>query len=120
MPSIHIVNPAVSSPGYHSAEAFSDGNGGWAQVADLATPTVAALVPKGWTIRLTDENITPVDFDAEGDFVAITGKVTQRRRMIELAAEFRRQGRVVLIGGSFASLSPGEMRAHADVLVTGE
>ena len=120
MPSIHIINPAASSPGYHTAEAFADAHGGWTQVADLSVATVAALAPSGWEVRVTDESIEPVDLEAPADFVALTGKVTQRARMIELAAEFRRRGRTVLIGGSFASLSPDDMRPHADVLVTGE
>src|SRR3954462_12369133 len=120
MPSIYIINPASAAPGYHTSEAFADEQGGWAQVADLAVATVAALVPGDWTVRLTDEAVSPADLTFEADFVAITGKVSQRRRMIELASEFRRRGRTVLIGGSFASLNPEDMRPHADILVTGE
>src|SRR4051794_20036883 len=120
MPSLHIINPAQSAPGYHTAEAFADAGGGWTQVADLSVTTVAALAPFGWEVRVTDEAVAPIDLEAPSDFVALTGKVTQRQRMIELAAEFRRRGRTVLIGGSFASLSPEDMRPHADVLVTGE
>jgi radical SAM superfamily enzyme YgiQ (UPF0313 family) len=120
MPSIYIINPASAAPGYHTAEAFADHTGGWTQVADLAIVTLAALVPDGWTVRMTDEAVSPADLGSDADFVAITGKVSQRARMIELAAAFRRRGRVVVIGGSFASLNPDDMRAHADVLVTGE
>jgi radical SAM superfamily enzyme YgiQ (UPF0313 family) len=86
----------------------------------LTVATVAAFVPGDWTVRLVDEAVSPVDLTFEADFVAITGKVSQRKRMIELAAEFRRRGRTVLIGGSFASLNPEEMQPHADILVTGE
>lgn len=118
--SIYIINPASSAPNYHSAEAFADAQGGWTQVADLAIATVAAFVPDGWDVRLTDESLSPVDFDSNADFIAITGKASQRSRMIELATAFRRRGRTVLIGGPFASLTPEEMRPHADILVTGE
>jgi radical SAM superfamily enzyme YgiQ (UPF0313 family) len=38
--------------------------------------------------------------------------------MIELAGEFRRRGKLVLIGGPYASLNPDDMRPHADILVT--
>ena len=120
MPSIYIINPRCPVPGYHTAEAFADEHGGRTQVADLAIVTVAALVPDSWDIRLTDEDISPVDFDCAADFIAITGKVSQRSRTIEIAAAFRRRGQTVIIGGSFASLSPDEMRPHADILVTGE
>ena len=120
MPSIYIINPRCPVPGYHTAEAFADERGGRTQVADLAIVTVAALVPDCWDVRLTDEDISPVDFDCAADFIAITGKVSQRSRMIEIAAAFRRRGRTIIIGGSFASLSPDQMKPHADVLVTGE
>jgi radical SAM superfamily enzyme YgiQ (UPF0313 family) len=120
MPSIYIVNPAADEPSYYSYEVLDGPDGGWVQVADLTIATLAGFVPDGWEIRLAEEAVHPVDLDADADFVAITGKVTQRGRMIALAREFRRRGRVVLIGGPFATLSPADMRPHADILVTGE
>ncbi|HEX4736920.1 MAG TPA: radical SAM protein [Allosphingosinicella sp.] len=120
MPSIYIVNPAADEPSYYSYEVLDGPDGGWVQVADLTIATLAGFVPEGWSIRLAEEAVHPVDLDADVDFVAITGKVTQRGRMIALAAEFRRRGRTVLIGGPFATLSPADMRPHADILVTGE
>lgn len=120
---IHIVNPAVDQPGYHSAEVYAAwGLEGRTTVADLATATVAAFVPEGWDIRLTDETIAPLDPGEpdDCDIVAITGKVSQRNRMFALADLYRRRGTLVVIGGSYASLSPDDVRAHADVLVTGE
>src|SRR3954453_10806629 len=113
MPSIYIINPASTVPGYHTAGAFADAQGNWTQVAHLTVVPVAAFVPDDWTVRLVDEAVSPVDLTVEADFIAITGKVSQRQRMIELASEFRRRGRTVLIGGSFASLNPEEMQPHA-------
>ncbi len=120
MPSIYVINPAPVSPTYYTAEAYADAEGGWVQIADLAIVTVAAFAPQGWDVRVCDEAISPVDFDADADFIAITGKVSQRDRMVALSREFRGRGKTVLIGGPFASLSPAEMRPHADILVTGE
>jgi radical SAM superfamily enzyme YgiQ (UPF0313 family) len=120
MPSIHIVNPKPSFTGYLDADALRDGERGWLFTANLAVVTVAALVPAGWDIRITDEQIGPIDFDAPADFVAITGQITQRDRLVQVAAEFRRRGRTVMIGGPFASLDPEYVRPHADILVTGE
>ena len=121
MPSIYIINPAHDAASYHSAESYvADDGAGWALIGDLAIVTVAALVPAGWDIRLVDEIIHPVDLDADVDFIAITGKISQRTRMYWLADEFRRRGRTVLIGGCFASLNAEDARPHADILVTGE
>lgn len=120
MPSIYIINPAADEPSYYSYEVLDGPDGGWVQVADLTIATLAAFVPDGWDVRLAEEAVHPVDLDADVQFVAITGKVTQRGRMIALAEAFRRRGRTILIGGPFATLSPDEMRPHADILVTGE
>jgi radical SAM superfamily enzyme YgiQ (UPF0313 family) len=120
MPSIYIINPAAGLPSYYSGEFFSGEGMQWVQVADLTIATVAAFAPRDWEIQLVDEGVSPADLEADVDFVAITGKVSQRARMIELAREFRSRGRTVLIGGSFASLTPDDMRPHADILVTGE
>ena len=85
MPSIYIINPAAEHASYYGFEVLDEADGGFVSVADLTTATLAGFVPEGWNIRLTDEAISPVDLDADVDFVAITGKVTQRGRMIALA-----------------------------------
>lgn len=122
---IHIINPATDFPSYHTAEVYGvAGLAGRTAVADLAIATLAAFVPSGWDIRLTDEAVEPLDPDADDGadchIVALTGKVSQRNRMIALAQAYRRLGKLVVIGGSYASLSSEDIRPHADVLVTGE
>ena len=121
MPSIYIVNPAPEFPTYFSREVLQSlGFGPAAFIADLAITTLAALAPPEFSIRLCDENISPVDYDDSSDFVGITGKVNQFARMTEIAREFRRRGKTVVIGGPYASLSPEMVRPHCDVLVRGE
>jgi radical SAM superfamily enzyme YgiQ (UPF0313 family) len=119
--SIYLINPRDDYPGHDGAEALQ----AWGIVnkvilADLTAPTVAALVPSSWTIRLCDERVESVDLACDAEVVGITGKTSQRRRMIELAREFRRRGRLVVVGGPYASLDPEDMRSHADILVRGE
>jgi hypothetical protein len=120
--SIYLVNPRENAPGAHSAEVLR----AWGVtkvdigMADLSTATVAALVPPDWTVSLCDERLQPVDFDTGADVVGLTGKISQRDRMVVLAAEFRRRGKLVVIGGPHASLDPDDVRPHADILVIGE
>jgi radical SAM superfamily enzyme YgiQ (UPF0313 family) len=121
MPSLYLINPAESVPGYFGLEVLE----AWAGIqtvgmADLAMPTVAAFAPADWAVRLCDERLEPVDFNTTAEFIGLTGKVTQRERLRELATEFRRRGRKIIIGGSYASLSPEEVRTYADILVIGE
>ena len=69
---------------------------------------------------MADLAVQPVDFVTPCDLVGITGYITHRDRMVELAAGFHERGRTVAIGGPYASLSPGFVRPHADILFLGE
>jgi radical SAM superfamily enzyme YgiQ (UPF0313 family) len=87
---------------------------------NLSLPTVAALTPPEHEIVLCDENVEPVDLDTDADIVGITGYVVHKTRIFEIAAEFRRRGKLVVVGGPFASLCPEELRGRVDVLFVGE
>jgi hypothetical protein len=118
---LYLVNPAADYPSYFNAEAVTVASGRpTANVLALALPTVAALAPADLEITLCDENVQTVDFTVDADFVGLTGMVSQWRRMQELAVEFRRRGKTVIIGGPHASLRPDAVRPFADILVRGE
>jgi radical SAM superfamily enzyme YgiQ (UPF0313 family) len=116
-----LINPCADVPFYfgtevHSAMGFSRA----VLLADAAVATVAGLAPPDFQVTICDEGVSPVDFDTTAGFVGITGKISQENRMIELAREFRRRGKVVIFGGPYASLSPGVLREECDILVQGE
>src|SRR5262245_51829348 len=87
---------------------------------NIALPTLAALAPDGVDVTIVDDTSEPIDYEAAWDVVGVTGYITHRTRMLEIADEFRRRGRLVAIGGPYASLSPASVRAHADILFVGE
>ena len=119
--SLYLINPRSEAASYFGAESYEYFGFEPAQsMADLATATVAAMVPRDWQVELCEEYVQQVDFDHPAEFIGLTGKITQVSRMLEIAGEFRRRGKTVVIGGPFASLSPEEVRDHCDVLVTGE
>jgi radical SAM superfamily enzyme YgiQ (UPF0313 family) len=119
--SIYLINPANDYPSYFGFEVFAGWGGSPAvNTADLTTVTLAGMFPEDFDVNVCDEHITPVDLNLSVDYVGITGKISQRNRMIALAEEFRRRGKVVIIGGSYASLSPDALRPHCDILVRGE
>jgi hypothetical protein len=118
---LYVVNPRAPGASYFGAEVFARSGFGDAQgIADLTAVTVAAMAPPDWDVSVCDEHITPIDFGHPAAFVAITGKVTQAVRMLEVAAEFRRRGKTVLMGGPCVSLSPEVFRGCCDSLVIGE
>ncbi len=119
--SIYLINPKADFANYYSAEVVEHlGFTPTAFIADLVITTVAAFVPDDFDVTICDEHITPVDFDTSAEVVGITGKSSQIGRMIELAQAFRERGKVVMIGGPYASLSPEVVRPYADILVRGE
>jgi radical SAM superfamily enzyme YgiQ (UPF0313 family) len=87
---------------------------------NLALPTLAALTPPGIEVTLCDENVEDVDFDVDADLVGITGFIVHRERMFELCAEFRARGKLVAVGGPYATLCPEDFRERADVVFVGE
>ncbi|OWY59118.1 hypothetical protein B7486_76285, partial [cyanobacterium TDX16] len=104
-PRILLVNPAYEVNTWTFSQAADITH---VQVAmpNLSLPTLAALVPDRFEVHLADENVAPLDFDEPWEVVGITGYVTQQERIAEVAAEFRTRGRMVVIGGPFATLSP--------------
>jgi radical SAM superfamily enzyme YgiQ (UPF0313 family) len=120
-PSIYLINPVERSPGYHSLEVLE----AWriakaVNFADLSTTTIAALVPRDWSVAICDERVENIDFETKADIIGISGKVSQRDRMIELAREFHRRGKLVVFGGPYVTLNPEDLRPHADIIVRGE
>ena len=82
--------------------------------------TLAALSPQDVEVKLVDENIEDVDFDEEADLVGIGGMTVSIERAYEIAGEFRKRGKKILIGGIHASMLPEEAIRHADCVVIGE
>lgn len=87
---------------------------------NLSLPTVAGLTPREHDVVLIDENVEAIDFDIDADIVGITGYIVHRKRILEIAAEFRRRGKFVVAGGPYASLCPEELRDHVDVVFVDE
>jgi radical SAM superfamily enzyme YgiQ (UPF0313 family) len=116
-----LVNPKVP-PSVWSLSDVEPITGTHGMMPPLALTTVAALTPTDADVEiaLVDEAEGLVDLDTECDVVGITGYVTQRDRIIELAEAFRARGRLVLLGGPHVSLAPDTYRPYGDVLFVGE
>jgi radical SAM superfamily enzyme YgiQ (UPF0313 family) len=116
---ILLVNP-LPSLSLYSWPDVRDITGHAAYIMNIAPPTLAAMTPPDVEVTIVDEAVEPVSFEGDWDLVGVTGYLTQMRRMCEIADEFRSRGRLVAIGGPYASLSPHVVRPHADILFIGE
>jgi radical SAM superfamily enzyme YgiQ (UPF0313 family) len=87
----------------------------------LGVIQAAASVPAGIDVAVTNENVEAVDFDGAYDLVGISIMLTcQAPRAYEIADEFRRRGKPVVMGGLHVALCPDEAALHADAVVVGE
>ena len=87
----------------------------------LGLLTLAALTPPEFDVKVCDINAgEKLDYDTDADIIGITGYIIQMSQVFEIADEFRRRGKTVLIGGPMANLMPEECRPHCDVLFQGE
>jgi radical SAM superfamily enzyme YgiQ (UPF0313 family) len=88
----------------------------------LGLLTVAALLPKDWSIRLCDLNVRPL---APGelewaDVVFLSGMLIQRDSLHRVARTARALGKRVVAGGAYASTSPQALAPYVDCVVVGE
>lgn len=86
----------------------------------LSLLTVAASTPAHFQVRVVDESLEELDLDAEVDLVALTANTASAPRAYELAAQFHRRGRTVVMGGIHATALPEEAAAHVDAVGAGE
>ena len=87
---------------------------------NLAFQQLAAVTPKKHTIKLLDERFDKINFDEECDVVGITSTLPYSLHSYEIADEFRKRSKIVVFGGSHATLLPEETKKHADSVVIGE
>jgi radical SAM superfamily enzyme YgiQ (UPF0313 family) len=86
----------------------------------LAFPLLAALTPAHWQVEIALEVVDEVDFTSDADIVGIGTMGHATFRGLEIAREFRRRGKTVIMGGSMASLVPQEALKYVDAVVVGD
>ena len=86
----------------------------------LSLLTLAASTPEDVEVSIVDENIEKIDFEMAADLVGITVMTPQAPRAYQIADEFRKRGKRVVLGGFHVSHLPAEALNHADAVVIGE
>lgn len=86
----------------------------------LMLGVLAALTPPDVEVVLHDDRMEAIPFDAPTHLAAITVETFTARRAYEIAAEYRRRGVPVILGGMHPTLLPGEAAEHADAIFLGD
>lgn len=118
---IYLINPRNDHYCYFGMDVFESTNlKPKVFFLDQSITTIAAMAKAYLNVILCEEHVQDVDFDITAEFIGITGKVTQWNRMKYLATKFKEKGKIIVIGGPFASLCPEFVKPYCDVLVIGE
>lgn len=86
----------------------------------LTLGVLAAYTPSDVDCALYDDRMEDIPFDEPTDLAAITVELYNSRRAYEIAAEYRKRGVPVVMGGFQPTLVPDECLQHADAIVTGD
>ena len=88
----------------------------------LALTSIAGATPAHWHVRYWDENLLQGAPPSEPvpHVVGITVHLTFARRAYELAAWYRAQGALVVLGGLHVLSCPEEALLHADAIAIGD
>jgi radical SAM superfamily enzyme YgiQ (UPF0313 family) len=86
----------------------------------LSLPTIAAYTPESWEIDLVDEAVEDIDFNDPCEMVGLSIMTCYAPRAYEIAAEFRKRGKTIVMGGVHPTYCPEEALQHCDAIVCGE
>lgn len=86
----------------------------------LGMPLLAAMMPENWESEIILEIIEDVPMDTDADLIGISTMGHGVLRSIDLAKEFKKRGKTVILGGYMASIMPEEASKHCDALVVGD
>lgn len=111
-----LVDPYPRNSQYHLTA--SERRAVW--FPKLSLPTIAAYTPEHWHVDLVDEAVQDIDFDHPCDVVGISIMTCYAPRAYEIAKEFRKRGRTVVLGGVHPTYCPDEALQYADTIVCGE
>lgn len=86
----------------------------------LAFPLLAAYTPSHWDVELLIEVVDDIDFTIDADIVAIGTMGHATFRGLEIATEFKKRGKIVVMGGYMASIAYKEAIKYVDSVIIGD
>jgi radical SAM superfamily enzyme YgiQ (UPF0313 family) len=90
------------------------------RIPQIALNIIASLTPSHYDVKIVEEELAEVNLDEKCDIVGISTMTSNAPRAYRMAAEFRKRGRTVVIGGVHPSVLPEEAIQYADAVVIGE
>ncbi|HOZ55959.1 MAG TPA: radical SAM protein [bacterium] len=97
----------------------------YGNVKELTIPALGLYMLQGLTppqhqVKIVEEEMEDLNLDEECDLVGISCMTCTAPRSYELAKEFKKRGRTVVMGGVHPTIMPDEVLQHADSIIIGE
>lgn len=86
----------------------------------LMLGVLAGLTPEEHEVVLHDDRMETIPYDEPTNLVAITVETYTARRAYEIAAEYRKRGVQVIMGGMHVMLMPDEVKQYSDSILIGD
>ncbi len=113
---IHIIQPThFAAPGTRRLFKTKKLN-----LVPLSIAYLAALMPEGSDVRLTDERVQDLEISGDVDLVLISVWTINSLRAYEIADAYRARGVTVILGGPHCFFYAEEAAEHADAVGIGE
>ena len=93
---------------------------GGLMIPQLALHILEGLTPSRHEVKIIEEETASIPLDEPCDLVGISCMTSNAPRGYELAGEYRKRGKKVVIGGIHPTILPDEAAVHADSVVVGE
>jgi radical SAM superfamily enzyme YgiQ (UPF0313 family) len=89
-------------------------------IPQLALHLLEGLTPSQHQVKIIEEEVDSINLDEECDLVGISCMTANAPRAYELAKEFKKRGKKVVLGGVHPTLLFDEAIQYADSVVVGE
>ncbi len=90
------------------------------QMQPLTMAALAGLTPPDVAVAFYDDRIEEIPYDAPTDLAGISVQTLTAKRAYEIAAEYRRRGVPVVLGGFHVAAAPDEAAEQANAIVIGQ
>jgi radical SAM superfamily enzyme YgiQ (UPF0313 family) len=85
----------------------------------ITLPHLAAITPRQHSVKIVNENYDVINYDEDVDLIGITCYTMTAPRVYQIADEFRKRGKTVILGGYHPTALPQEAKQHADSIIMG-
>lgn len=86
----------------------------------LAMPLLAAMMPEDWKTEIVLEILEEIPWETDADLIGISSMGHGVIRSLDIAREFRKRGKTVVLGGYMASIMAEEAAKYCDAVVVGD